>query len=381
MRMIPIGSVKEGSLLAKDLLNEKGNILLKKGVELNASLIQRIEENNVYTVYVDDGYSEKEIEDVIRPELRQKAVVTIKETFEQIDKFNMKMKHSDDLGLKDNLMVKRMEKYVSDLKQISEMIVEEITSNRYILINLVDIKNIDTYTYQHSLNTAILSLILGMELKIRKDQLFKLFFGGLLHDIGKAFIPRSVIDKRGSYTEEEVEIIRSHPQRGYDYLKEFFGIPAQSKVVALQHHEKYDGTGYPKGMSGDHIHRFARIVAIADAYDAMTSDSPNSRALPPNEAIEYIMGAAGTHFDFEMAKVFTRKVIPYPEGTLVNLSTGQIAVITDVNPNFPLRPKMKILRSGAKVEDLPVTDLMYHPSITIIGVEYRAPDALVANDE
>ncbi len=378
MRLVPIGSVREGTKLGKDIYNEKGSVLLKRGVVLNESLLQRIEDNKVFTVYVDDEYSDKEIEDIIRPELRQRAVVSLKETFDQIDKFNRQSKQSDDIKLREDLLIKRMEKYISCLKQVSELIVDEISSNRQIMINLVDIKNIDTYTYQHSLNTAILSIILGMEMKYRRDELFKLFFGALLHDIGKAFIPRSIIDKRGAYTEEEVAMIKEHPDRGYNYLKEFYGIPSPSKVVAIQHHEKYDGSGYPKGMSGTYIHKFSRIVAIADVYDSMTSDSPNSRALPPNEAIEYIMGAAGSHFDFEMASVFCRKVIPYPEGTLVNISTGQIAVIVSVNPNYPLRPRIKILKSGVHVNDLPVTDLLTVTDVTITGVEYKAPDSDVA---
>ncbi len=123
-----------------------------------------------------------------------------------------------------------MEKYMDNLKNMSKYIVDEMTSNRNIMINLVDIKNIDTYTYQHSLNTAILSLILGIELKLRKDDLFPLFFGALMHDIGKAFLPRSIVNKRGSYSAEEISKIRDHTQLGgYDYLKEHYGMNSASK--------------------------------------------------------------------------------------------------------------------------------------------------------
>jgi len=372
MRLVPIGCVVEGTAIGKDIMNSKGTILLKKGVVLNDSLITRVEENNVLSVYIDDEYSDQEINDIIKPEVRQKTVLAIKETFENIERFNLRSK-TGDLNLKKRLMVTGMEKYLDNLKYMSKHIVEEMTSNRNIMINLVDIKNIDTYTYQHSLNTAILSLILGIELKLRKDDLFPLFFGALMHDIGKAFLPKNVVNKRGNFTAEEMDKIKSHTNLGYDYLKEHYGINSASKVVALQHHERFDGNGYPKGMSGEHIHRFSRIVAIADCYDAMTSDTPNSKALPPNEAIEYIMGAAGTHFDFEMARVFTRKVIPYPEGTLVNLSNGHVAVVELVNPNFPLRPIVKTLKKGAKLEDLPNIDLMKETSITITSIQFDAP--------
>lgn len=372
MRLVPIGCVVDGTTIAKDIMNSQSTILLKKGVVLNDALIKRVEENNILSVYIDDEYSDQEINDIIKPEVRQKTVLAIKETFENIERFNLRAKNSD-LSLNKRLMVTGMEKYMDNLKNMSKYIVDEMSSNRNIMINLVDIKNIDTYTYQHSLNTAILSLILGIELKLRKDDLFPLFFGALMHDIGKAFLPSSVVNKRGSYSEEEIKKIREHTELGYDYLKEHYGINSASKVVALQHHERYDGTGYPKGMSGDHIHRFSRIVAIADCYDAMTSDTPNSVALPPNEAIEYIMGAAGTHFDFHMAQVFARKVIPYPEGTLVNLSNKEVAVVDLVNPNYPLRPRVKVLKQGVKLDNLDTIDLMTETAITIIGIQYEDP--------
>ncbi len=372
MRLVPIGCVVEGSTIAKDIMNSQGTVLLKKGVVLNDALITRVEENNILSVYVDDAYSEQEINDIIKPEVRQKTVLAIKETFENIERFNLRAK-STEMDLNKRLMVKGMEKYMDNLKQMSKYIVDEMTSNRHILINLVDIKNIDTYTYQHSLNTAILALILGIELKLRKEDLFPLFFGALMHDIGKAFLPSTIVNKRGNYSSEEMEKIKEHPQLGYDYLKEHYGINSASKVVAVQHHEKVDGSGYPRGMSGEHIHRFARIVAIADCYDAMTSDTPNSVALPPNEAIEYIMGAAGSHFDFEMASIFVRKVIPYPEGTLVNLSNGNVAVVDLVNPNYPMRPRVKILKKGIHLDNLKVIDLIKETSITILSIQYEDP--------
>ncbi len=372
MRLVPIGCVVEGSTIAKDIMNSQGTVLLKKGVVLNDALITRVEENNILSVYVDDAYSEQEINDIIKPEVRQKTVLAIKETFENIERFNLRAK-STEMDLNKRLMVKGMEKYMDNLKQMSKYIVDEMTSNRHILINLVDIKNIDTYTYQHSLNTAILALILGIELKLRKEDLFPLFFGALMHDIGKAFLPSTIVNKRGNYSSEEMEKIKEHPQLGYDYLKEHYGINSASKVVAVQHHEKVDGSGYPRGMSGEHIHRFARIVAIADCYDAMTSDTPNSVALPPNEAIEYIMGAAGSHFDFDMASIFVRKVIPYPEGTLVNLSNGNVAVVDLVNPNYPMRPRVKILKKGVHLDNLKVIDLIKETSITILSIQYEDP--------
>lgn len=375
MRLVPTNCAKIGATIGKDIYNDKNSILLKKGVELTESLVKKIENNGVFTIYIDDGYSNKEITEVIRPELKHKAVAAIQDTFKSIIKMNKKALASEDLHFKEKLRLKSMDKYVHTLKSISEKIIEDLTNNHTLMINLVDIKNIDTYTYDHSLNVAVLSAVLGIELKLTKNELYKLFMGALLHDIGKAFISSDIITKTTELTEEEEDILMTHASLGYDYLKESYGLDATSKIIALQHHEKFDGTGYPKHAEGTQIHRFARIVAIANVYDAMTSDSANSRALPPNEVIEYIMANCGTQFDFELASIFVRKIIPFPEGTIVNLSNGKIAIVESVISDFPLRPTLKIFEKNVKVENFKTIDLMKETNITIISVRYEDPNS------
>lgn len=372
MRIVPTNCVTGEAYLAKNLFNSTGNILLKKGTKLTETLLQRIEENQIYTIYIDDGYSDKEIQELIRPELKQKAVQALKETFSYIEKSNFMEKRLDG-SLKKNLMIKSMEKYVSGLKAISQMIIEEITSNHQLMINMVDIKNLDNYTYEHSLNVAIMSLIVGIEMKMGHKDLSQLFLGALLHDVGKSMLPKEIVTKKETYTIEEIELIKSHTTLGYDYLKENYAFQNGCKMAVLQHHERYDGTGYPRGLKGDVIHKFAKIIAVSDAYDAMTSDTYQSRALPPNEALEYIMGSSGSHFDHEIATIFTRKVVPYPEGTIVKLSDESFGVVTMVNINFPMRPVVRILEKNKPTEAMRVIDLMVDTNITILGVQYVVP--------
>ncbi|MBN2898320.1 MAG: HD domain-containing protein, partial [Clostridia bacterium] len=191
---------------------------------------------------------------------------------------------------------------------------------------------------------------------------------------GKAFIPSEVLSKQGTLSETEIDIMRAHPQMGYDYLKDSYGLDATSKVVALQHHEKVDGTGYPQHAEGNQIHKYARIVALANVYDSMTSDTPYSKAMPPNEALEYIMATAGSHFDFDLTNIFVRKIIPYPEGTIVSLSNGKIAIIETVVSDYPLRPVVKIFKPGVPVDEFESLDLMKATNITITGVRYEDPN-------
>jgi putative nucleotidyltransferase with HDIG domain len=297
----------------------------------------------------------------------------IKDTFQSIEKANNSL-FQENIDFQKKIIAKSMEKYVINLRDISKRIVEEILSNRSLMINLVDIKNIDNYTYEHSLNVAILSLVLSIELKLPRSELYKVFIGALLHDIGKAFLPASITKKRTPLTEEEEEIMKEHTKLGYEYLKESYGVDPKSRLVCLQHHELSNGSGYPSGYNSSQIHKFSKIVAIANIYDEMTSDSPNARAVPPNEAIEFLYASAGTLFDFDLVEMFSRKINPYPEGTLVDLSNGKIGIVKSVNLNFPLRPVVKIFEHKKSIRNLTEVDLMKETNITILKIRYEDPD-------
>ncbi len=376
MRLVPTNCIKEDSFLAHDLIGKDGRHLLRKGVVLNKSLIKRIEDNGIYTVYINDEYSDNEIEDVLKPELRNTAVKSIKDTFVHFQKYNKFLKENDKT-LKGKQAIKIREQYMQSLSNISKEIVEEILYNKNVMINLVDIKSLDTYTYQHSVNVAVLSLVLGIELRLNKNELYDLCIGAMLHDLGKVFIPREIIFKKGPLNDEEFETIKTHPSKGYEYLKQNYNLPSSAKIIAYQHHEQLDGLGYPKGYKSEQINKLAKIVTIADVYDAMTSDRPYRRAIPPNDALEYIMGGAGRLFDFKMAQTFVRKIIPYPVGSLVKLSNGDVAVVEKVNINYPMRPKVKAIRQNAIKIVMEEIDLMEKTNLVIEGPQYEVPNVSV----
>lgn len=371
MRLVPVNCIKEGSYLAKTIHDSKGTVLLSKGYRLNYTVLRKIEECGIYSLYINDEYSDNEIEDIIKPELRQKAIKSIKGSFESMAKQGTQVFPLTAQQKKQEL--DRKYQYISGISKLADEIVDEITSQKNILINLVDIKSMDNYTYEHSINVTVLAIILGMELKYDKLRLTELAVGALLHDIGKIFIPRELLVKKEKLTEEEFKLIKEHTTRGHNYLKNDSYISIVSSNIALQHHEKYDGTGYPNGVKGEKIHDYARVVAIADVYDALTSDRAYRRAVSPNEAMELVMGSAGRHFDYKMVQAFLRKVVPYPEGTMVKLSNGEIGVIEEINTVFPLRPKIKAIhRTNVGWEPVSI-DLMEEKSIVIQGVQYNSP--------
>jgi len=372
MRLVPINCIKEGSYLAKTIYDTGGRVLLATGYRLTNSVLKRVEQTGILSLYVNDEYSDNEIEDFIKPELRQLAVKTIKSNFEGLTKQSNRLRENSSMvNSKEDVRLKY--KYIDSITKIAGDIVEELSLQKNVLINLVDIKSMDNYTYEHSVNVTILALVLGIELKLDKNKLMDLAIGGILHDLGKIFMPREVLLKNGKLTDEEYAIIKEHPVKGYEYIRDNIDISIVSRNVMLQHHEKIDGTGYPYGIKGDKIHKFGKIVAIADVYDALTSDRPYRRAMSPNEAMEFLMGTAGRHFDFDLVSTFIRKIVPYPIGTLVRMSNGYIGVIEQLNPDFPLRPSVRVIKPDYIASRGVVIDLMKENSIVIEGVQYEIP--------
>ncbi len=372
MRLVPVNCVRPGTLLGKTLYSGTGSILLKQGIELNPSLLSRLEENGVFLVYVDDGYSQQEIQDIIQPEVKHRAINSIRNVFDLIEK---KPKHPQDelQDVKKLLIHKSMGKYLDAVKAVSSQIIDNILSSQSLMINLVDIKSYDNHAYEHALNVAVLSLILGIESKLSRNHLHSLFIGALLHDIGKVLLP---VKASNSLSPEDQLILKAHPLKGYEYMKESHSIDGTAKAIILQHHEHYDGTGYPRGTPGEYVNVASRIVSIANCYDVLTSDTSAGPSVPPNEAMEYLMGAAGTEFDFDLVTLFVRKIIPYPPGTLVTLSNDQIAVVTEVNSNFPLRPVIRyVARGTGRISEVSI-DLMKKNSILITGVQTIDPKLL-----
>lgn len=368
MRLVPINSVREGTYLAKTIYNNSGRVLLKEGVLLTDSLIHKIKSIGIFTLYIHDEYSDNLIDDIIEPQLRQSAIKSIKDTFSCLQKQLYTSNNDNPNQLKD--FSRERDSYIKSIAEAAENIMDEILSRKKILINLVDIKSLDNYTYQHSVNVAILSMILGIQLKLSRYELYTLCVGAMLHDIGKVFVSLEIVQKSGKLTDVEYAEIKQHTIRGYDYLKGSLDVSAVSRIIALQHHERPNGLGYPERRKGSDIHKLSKIVAIADVYDALTSDRTYRKALSPNEALEYIMASGGSQFDYEMVCTFANTIIPYPEGSLINLSTGDIALVEDVNPKYALRPKVKVVRG--KTPGLQI-DLENELNIVITGLQFDMP--------
>lgn len=352
MRYVPTLCLREGMVLARSLYGTDGVLLLQNGERLNQSFITHIARRGFQGVYIQDKLSEKiEIETIIDDELRNSAATTVKELFEQSTACGIRRETAD------------------RVKSTVRGIVEEITDNRDAMVNMVDLKSYDTYTYYHSVDVGVLSIVLGVAFGMKTNSLYKLGVGAMLHDIGKVFIDRAITQKPDALTDEEYAKMKRHPGLGYDYLlRSKLDLPFSSLTGILQHHERIDGSGYPEGLRGGSIKKPGRIISIADVYDAMTSDRPYRQALLPSEAMEYLMGGAGTLFDPALVFLFTRKVAPFPLGTCVLLSNGMTAIVVQNYADCCLRPKVKLISDSAAPVYLDLKNDAELASLTITKV-------------
>ncbi len=222
-------------------------------------------------------------------------------------------------------------------RAVSGMI-DSIFRNQDALTSLTRLKGYDEYTFVHSVNVCVLSLALGRALGLSRDDLGRMGVGALLHDTGKMRIPGAILNKTGKLSAEEFDVIKRHPAHGAEILAKAGGISESSIHVALQHHERRSGSGYPHGVSGIRIEAYAQIVSIMDVYDAMTTDRSYQKAFPAYEAIRRIYEWGKRDFNAAYVERFIQCVGIYPVGTIVQLDTGEIGVVSSINHEKLLRP-------------------------------------------
>lgn len=265
-------------------------------------------------------------------------------------------------------------------REVSTLMVEEIMKAPDALMNLIDIKSFDDYTFTHNVNVATLSVIIGQSLGLAGPDLLDLGLGALLHDVGKLKVSLSIMNKDGKLTDTEFAEMKRHPTYGYEILCRSNDLPERSRMVALQHHERFQGKGYPKGISGENISLFARICAIADVYDALTTDRPYRVAMAPHEAMKIVMGGIDTQFDPKVLTTFIHKMSLYPSGSLILLNDGSIGLVLRANPKTVLRPLIKLLKNakGERVKARTEIDLMQTKELYIAGPARRSMLDVVA---
>lgn len=353
MRYVPSSCLREGMILGKNLFGDTCTLFLSQGQKLTLKNIQAINSLGYQGIYISDFLSKDiEIVNVISDELRQKAISAVKNVFIASNKED---KNS-------------LDKSFEESKNLVNEMINDIINNKVLMVNMVDIKMFNDYTFSHSVNVAVLAIVMGLAMDYSFNNLYKLGLGSLLHDIGKVFIPKEILDKPSILTNEEFAIIKKHPQIGYDYLVKNCILPLEAYNIVLQHHERFNGSGYPNGLIGSKTNMNSKIVAIADVYDAMVSDRPYRKGLPPSEVVEYIICQSKEFFDPEVVKVFYKKIALYPVGTVVQLSNGEKGIILENFESFANRPRLRIVFDENSFKEINLKEDKDYLNVTITGV-------------
>jgi len=348
MRLIHLDDLTDDMVLGRSILNEDGKILLGADCKNLSKYKEKLFGLGIQHIYINDELSSDIIiEDVISEETRLQTQNIIKKTMNNVQ-FNKELDYDS-------------------IKSVIVSIIEEILQNKNINSKLTDIRTMDGYTFNHSVNVSVLSLIMGKAMNYNYSQLLDLGIGALLHDIGKILIPPVILNKPSQLTYLERKLMEEHSKLGYECVKSNNQISSLAKYIIFSHHERLDGSGYPQKITGESIHAFSKIVAIADVFDAMTSDRVYRKKWPVSETLEFLMSNTN-HFDKNIINIFIKNIAAYPNGTMVKLSNGFTAIVKEQNHRVPLRPIIKvIIDNNDNVLEEPIyINLRDELSITII---------------
>lgn len=311
--------------VARTIYDADGTVLLTAGMVLNEYFIRRLGELGVASAYIkDDTFNSLDyVPDVIAEQTRLETVKAVKDNFQAL---------AVNRRINTRLMKKAVDKILDDL-----------LSSRDVLVNLTDIRTYDDYTFAHSVNVCVLSLMTGITLGMHELKLRDIGVGALLHDIGKIRVDRELLNKPGELTPAEYAEIQKHTTYGFDILRSYDDISLLSAHIAFQHHERWDGKGYPRALLRDDIHEYARIVAVADVYDALLADRPYRAAYSVNQAVAILTRMSDIYFEPRALSALVSNIAVYPVGSVVCLNTGETGMVVDVNRSAPTRPVVRVI--------------------------------------
>lgn len=292
MRYLPIEKIQDCAVLAMPVYSSNGSILLSANTVLKQSYIDKLEALGFAGLYIYDEISEDVVvENLISEELRVQTIKAISSL--DIDTCRL-MAHS---------------------------IVDELLKKHHTSIDLMNVASFDNYTYAHSLDVAVLSVILGIACGLKYNQQKQLSEGALLHDIGKMNVSLDILNKKEALTEEEMNVIRQHSEDGYLMIKDDSTIPLTVKEAVYAHHENEDGSGYPRGLTGDKLSRYAKIIHVCDVYDALISNRIYRRAVNPADALEFLMSNCYSMFSVKYVKSLWNALRPIPRASPLSFRT------------------------------------------------------------
>jgi HD-GYP domain-containing protein (c-di-GMP phosphodiesterase class II) len=326
LRTVKTSALMPGMLLGQDVLQPSGAFLLQKGTVLTKAAINKLRNWDIPEVVIEEpnkGEQKDELEAKLRPE--------------------MSRSHARTVGLMERVLTRGAEEAIETevVRSAVGEIMNQIELGKDVLLGLTHLQSYDNYVFSHSVNVCVLSLIIGEGLNLSTDDLKEIGEAALMHDLGMLNVPAGIWSHQRSLAQEELLEIRKHPIYGRDLLQNIKDFSPRVANTAYQHHERCDGSGYPQGIQGVEIDRFARIIAIADVYDACISPRPHRDSMTPKEALNSLT-LEKEKYDPEILYTFLSVMAIYPIGCFVQLSTGELARVIGIQKNQPFRPEIRV---------------------------------------
>lgn len=350
MKQIEVKHLNIGMVLAEDIVNSTGVVILSTGTELTRRNIYMMENLGYQRVAIKTEGDETEEPPNSKFSFEYQKVL---EDRKEINK-RLKLIYDQNIEKFKHFYVAAEQGKAPDipkLEQIMEPAIEEALENPSIIMTFSALnEQLGEYTYKHCINVGLFSSMIGKWLGYSKKEIKDLASAGVLHDIGKSKISPEIINKPGKLTAEEFQLIKEHPQFGYDLIKEISELSEGVKMAVYQHHEKIDGSGYPNRLKGDQIHSYAKIVAVSDVYDSLTSLRSYKKAISPFKVYEMLLDMSRNHLDYFIVSSFIKNLSNFFVGNFVRLSNGEKAKIILNNKNVITRPLL--LTEGGEYIDL-----------------------------
>ena len=363
MQKININDLKDGMKFTEPVHIDENNILVPKGVGIKQKDIERLKkwgikfvvtEGNLLTAGEDETLNNDIFGYNLKPFIRK---------FEEC---------LNTFGTELNNFVTQNKIDRSKIESIINILIEIIDKYKDEIINhIFSSSHGYNYMFSHSLNVTVFSLLCGMALKFSPHRLRQLGIGALLHDVGMLIVPDAIVNKKTKLTEDEFKQIQAHTVHGYQKLKKLDIFSNEVTTVALQHHEQYDGNGYPRKLKGDDIHLYSRIVSVADSYDAQVSDRVYRKDKKTGYmAVKDVLAESQNKFDPKILRAFLASISIYPPGSLVQLNNNAIGSVTAINNKAPLRPKVRIWidEFGDNLKEEEIVDLTENKNLFIVKV-------------
>lgn len=351
-RYISIRLVQPGMIIDQSITDATGRVLVARKTKLDNYLIHALKKIGITAIYIAEGKAE--------PSDYADGKQISPEALEKIEKY--KKKDPEKINLSESVKERVSEGmmylfnnpltdgFTDTAKNIAGELMDAINKNDALAVDVDSLKISDEYTFKHSVDVASMAMIIAKTQGFPDADIREIGIAGLLHDLGKSKISNDILNKPGKLTEEEFAIMKKHPVYGYQLLKDKPGMTEPILMGVLQHHEKIGGKGYPMGFTGDRVNYFARILSVADIYDALVTERPYKSGFSPRDALEMIL-AMTIDLDTSVIKAFMNCVILYPVGTIAKLSNGEDVKIIENVVGYPMRPKVVGLQSG-KLYDL-----------------------------